>query len=213
MTNESVLKSNPYAVEIAAAKRVLAMYPDEVSSMVLKVFRCQDSICSRARSLFIKDGHWSALGDDLDEVSIGDPEDVKHVCVFVSKHLKEGLFNELEHVPVPTVERLVKDEHTLNHVEGFQEILDCYPSEVTSKVLKIFKILEIVRKLGSRKGDCFYQEYFKNLEDSSIHNYLDVVNMCEYVKRHSGSKMFEDLAELSEPKLEDLRESRYGFVI
>lgn len=193
--------------EIARVKAVLTQYPDDVANTTLKVFRCQDCVCSHTRSLFIKEDHWFPL----DEMGIDDANDVKNVCDFVQKHIREGVFNELEHVPVPTVERLIDDYHNFHgREEGYQEILDGYDPEVVTKVLKIFKLLEIMRKLGMGRTGSYYYSYFKKLEDCSIRRHLDLVNMCELVKRLSNSEMFEDFDNLPEAKVSELIDSRYA---
>lgn len=206
MTDENILNSNSNAGDVARAKAVLAEYSEDVANTALKLFRCQDCVCSRTRGLFIGE----TLGLPLDEADIGYPGEVRYVCEFVKKHLKEGIFNELEHVPVPPVEILVEESHLGSEIEGYQQILDGYDPDVAAKVLKVFKLLEILRKLGAgRTGGGYYNEYFKKLEDCSIRRHLDLVNMCEYVKSNCDTEMFEDFDELPEAEVKDLLESRY----
>ena len=207
MVDENVLKSEPYAGDIARARAVLAEYSEEVADTALKLFRCQDCVCSRTRSLFIHESTWFPL----DEMDIKNPHEVRQVCEFAKKHLREGIFNELEHVPVPSVEMLVDESYLRNRIEGYKQILDGYDPDVAAKVLKVFKLLDIFRKIGAERGGSYYYSYFKKLEDSSIHRHLDLVNMCEYVKELGDSKMFEDFDELPEADFKELLDSRYGY--
>ncbi len=207
MVDENVLKSEPYAGDIARARAVLAEYPEDVADTALKLFRCQDCVCSRTRSLFIDESTWFPL----DEMDIKNPHEVRQVCEFAKKHLREGVFNELEHVPVPSVEMLVNESCLRNITEGYQQILDGYDPDVAAKALKVFKLLDILRKIGAEKRGSYYNCYFKKLEDCSIHRHLDLVNMCEYVKKLGDSKMLEDFDDLPEADIKELLDSRYGY--
>ena len=206
MVDENVLKSEPYAGDIARARAVLAEYPEDVADIALKLFLCSDCVCSRTRSLFIHESTWFGL----DEMDIRNSDEVRQVCEFAKKHLREGIFNELEHVPVPSIENLYGGPLG-SETEVLKQILDGYDPDVAAKVLKVFKLLEIFRKIGAERGGSYYYAYFKKLEDSSIHRHLDLVNMCEYVKKLGDSKMFEDFEDLPEADFKELLDSRYGY--